>query len=66
MTQYYTPKLTERQYFHVLQAMHSYGYDVLDNAEFDNDKSQLRLHERAEEALMKAQERKPRKSNEQT
>jgi len=38
--------------------MDSYGYDVLDNAEFGNDKSELRLHERAEEALMKAEEKK--------
>ena len=50
MTKYYTPKLTEAQYFHVLDAMLCYG------SEQDNDKSQLRLHERTEQALMKAQE----------
>ena len=56
MTKYYTPKLTEAQYFHVLDAMLYYGYDVSAIAEQDNDKSQLRLHERTEQALMKAQE----------
>ena len=58
MAKYYIIKLTKAQYFHVLRAMDSYGYDVLDNAEFGNDKSELRLHERAEEALMKAEEKK--------
>ena len=56
MAKYYTPKLTEAQYFHVLNAMNCYGYDVSDNAEQANDKRQLRLHEQTEEALMKAQE----------
>ena len=54
MAKYYTIKLTEAQYFHVLRAIDSYGYDVLDNAEFGNDKSELRLHERTEDALRNA------------
>tara|TARA_R100000234_G_scaffold117686_2_gene96598 strand:- start:18399 stop:18572 length:174 start_codon:yes stop_codon:yes gene_type:complete len=57
MAKYYTPKLTKSQFFHVLRAMDSYGYDVLDNAEFGNDKSELRLHEQTNEALMKAEEK---------
>lgn len=58
MAKYYTVKLTEAQYFHVLNAMLCYGYDVYDIAEQDNDKRQVRLHERADKALMKAQEKK--------
>ena len=58
MAKYYTIKLTEAQYFHVLDAMSCYGYDVSDNAEFDTDKRQLRLHERTRESLFKAQEKK--------
>ena len=57
MAQYYRQKLTEAQYFHVLLAMDSYGYDVSDNAEFSNDKSELRLHEQTNKALMKAEEK---------
>ena len=63
MAKYYTLKLTEAQYNHVLSAMNYYGYDVLndydvlDNPEQDNDKRQLRLHERTEQALMKAGEK---------
>ena len=58
MAKYYTPKLTEAQYFHVLNAMNCYGYDISDNAEDTGDVATLRLHERTEEALMKAQEKK--------
>ena len=58
MTKYYTPKLTKAQYRHVLSAMNCYGYDVYDNAEDTGDQKTARLHERTEEALRKAQEKK--------
>jgi len=55
MTKYYTPKLTEAQYFHVLAAMDCYGTDINEGYL----KAQLeKLHERTNEALMKAQEKK--------
>lgn len=55
MTKYYTVKLTEAQYNHVLDAMNCYGVDVYDNAEDTGDQATARLHERTEAALMKAQ-----------
>ena len=58
MAKYYTPKLTEAQYFHVLAAMDSYGVDCLNAFEDMGMKSLYTLHERTEEALMKAQEKK--------
>lgn len=55
MAKYYTPKLTEAQYFHVLDAMDCYGTDINEGYL----KEQLeKLHERTHEALMKAQEKK--------
>ena len=63
MAKYYTPKLTKAQYFHVLMAMDVYGMEITEGYL----KAQLeKLHERTNEALMKAQMRKPRKSNGQT
>ena len=58
MAKYYTPKLTEAQYDHVLDAMREYGGIVYDEAEACGYKSQVKLHERTEAALMKAQEKK--------
>ena len=63
MAQYYTPKLTEAQYLHVLDAMGCYGTDIYEGY---LGKKLEQLHERTTEVLMKAQERKPRKSNGQT
>ena len=55
MTKYYTLKLTEAQYFHVLSAMDCYGTDINEGYL----QAQLeKLHERTTEALMKAQEKK--------
>tara|TARA_S200000501_G_scaffold111231_1_gene104663 strand:- start:519 stop:713 length:195 start_codon:yes stop_codon:yes gene_type:complete len=64
MTKYYTPKLTKAQYFHVLNAIWDYG-ETIKTSQLSN-KNEINLHERTEDALMKAQERKPRKSNGQT
>ena len=58
MAKYYTPKLTEAQYFHVLLAMNLYGTTIHDEAEGTEYTSEIKLHERTEEALMKAQEKK--------
>jgi len=58
MAKYYTLKLTEAQYDHVLDAMNCYSCDVYDNAESTGDQATARLHERTLEALMKAQEKK--------
>ena len=55
MAKYYTLKLTKAQYFHVLDAMGSYGTDVYEGY---LGKKLEKLHERTEEALMKAQEKK--------
>tara|TARA_R100000995_G_scaffold17493_1_gene6932 strand:- start:719 stop:895 length:177 start_codon:yes stop_codon:yes gene_type:complete len=53
MTKYYTPKLTESQYFHLLEAMRCYGSDIYDY----EGEPEIKLHERTNEALMKAQEK---------
>ena len=58
MAKYYTPKLTEAQYLHVLAAMDCYGVDCLNAFKDMGMKSLYTLHERTEEALMKAQEKK--------
>ena len=57
MARYYTPKLTEAQYFHVLDAMENYGVDVYNEAEDTLLEGTVKLHERTTEALMKAQEK---------
>lgn len=54
MTKYYTPKLTEAQYFHVLDAMGSYATDI--NEGYLQEQLE-KLHERTTQALMKAQEK---------
>tara|TARA_R110000796_G_C14214882_1_gene393764 strand:+ start:139 stop:294 length:156 start_codon:yes stop_codon:yes gene_type:complete len=51
MVKIYSPKLTEAQYFHVMEAMRSYGYDAMQCIETEG------LHKRTEEALMKAQDK---------
>ena len=60
MAKYYTIKLTEAQYNHVLYAMNSYEQDLFEEARMleKEETSQTKLHERTEEALRKAQERK--------
>ena len=55
MAKYYTPKLTEAQYFHVMEAMDCYGVDVYEGY---MGKQLEKLHERTKQALMKAQEKK--------
>ena len=57
MAKYYTPKLTEAQYFHVLYAMDDFGNFVYENADTTGYISQKNLHDRTEKALMKAQEK---------
>jgi len=57
MAKYYTPKLTEAQYFHVLLAMNLYGTTVYEEAEGTEYTSETKLHERTNKALMKAQEK---------
>jgi len=53
MTKYYTVKLTEDQYPHVMQAMNSYFYDVSDY----EGEPEITLHKQTEQALTKAQEK---------
>ena len=53
MAKYYTVKLTEDQYSHVMYAMDSYRYDVYDY----EGEPEITLHEQTERALMKAQEK---------
>jgi len=55
MTKYYTLKLTEAQYFHVLDAMGCYGVDIYEGY---LGKQLEKLHERTRESLFKAQEKK--------
>jgi len=55
MAKYYTPKLTEAQYFHVMDAMRNHGVDVYEEAEATGWTKGIKLHERTEAALMKAQ-----------
>ena len=58
MVKIYSPKLTEAQYFHVLDAMGNHGVDVYEEAENSLLEGTVKLHERTNEALMKAQEKK--------
>ena len=58
MAKYYTPKLTEAQYLHVLNAMTEQGRIEYDEFEATGLTKGMKLHERTEEALMKAQEKK--------
>ena len=58
MAKYYTPKLTEAQYFHVIDAMGNHGVDVYEEAESSLLEGTVKLHERTLEALMKAQKKK--------
>tara|TARA_R100000655_G_scaffold28068_3_gene57020 strand:- start:3908 stop:4084 length:177 start_codon:yes stop_codon:yes gene_type:complete len=53
MAKYYTPKLTEAQYFHVMEAMDCYGTDIYNH----EGEPEIKLHERTNKALMKAQEK---------
>jgi len=57
MAKYYTPKLTEAQVRHALRAMHCYEQDLFNDAEYSGNWNtrELKLHERTEAALMKAQ-----------
>jgi hypothetical protein len=58
MARYYTPKLTEAQYFHVLDAMINYGF--VDGPYCLEDtllEGTVKLHERTLETLMEAQEK---------
>ena len=57
MAKYYTPKLTEAQYFHVLTAMSEQGRIEYNQFEESGLTKGIKLHERTEEALMKAQEK---------
>ena len=57
MAKYYTPKLTEAQYFHVLNAMTEQGRIEQDEFEATGSTKGIKLHERTNEALMKAQEK---------
>jgi hypothetical protein len=60
MAKYYTTKLTEAQYRHVLRAMYCYEQDLFNDAEFiGKDKTpELRLHERTEKALWNAEQKR--------
>ena len=57
MVKYYTLKLTEAQYFHVLDAMDCYYGGVQNDADDTLLEGTVKLHERTREALMKAQEK---------
>ena len=57
MAQYYRPKLTEAQYFHVLLAMSEQGRIEYNEFESTGLTKGIKLHERTEEALIKAQEK---------
>ena len=57
MARYYTPKLTEAQYFHVLDAMGKYGVDVYNEADDTLLEGTVKLHERTLETLMEAKEK---------
>ena len=67
MAKYYTIKLTEAQYNHVLDTMDNAYGDVIHDSEtchigeYDRTKfykNRVKLHEQTEEALMAAQEKK--------
>lgn len=58
MAKIYAPKLTEAQYFHVMNAMNSYGVDVNEKAEETLLEGNVNLHNQTLEALNKAQEEK--------
>ena len=53
MAKYYTVKLTENQYSHVMDAMNNYISDIYDY----EGEHEIKLHERTEKTLMKAQEK---------
>ena len=57
MVKIYSPKLTEAQYFHVLDAMGNHGVNVYEEAENSLLEGTVKLHERTKEALMKAQDK---------
>ena len=57
MARYYTPQLTEAQYFHVLDAMDCYYGDVQNDADDTLLEGTVKLHERTLETLMEAQEK---------
>ena len=57
MARYYTPKLTEAQYFHVLDAMGNHGVNVYEEAENSLLEGTVKLHERTLETLMEAKEK---------
>ena len=50
MVKIYSPRLTEAQYFHVMDAMGNHEVDVY-------EEGTVKLHERTKEALMKAQDK---------
>ena len=58
MAKYYTLKLTEAQYFHVIDAMINHGQDVYNEAEDTLLEGTARLHERTLKTLMETQEKK--------
>ena len=53
MSKHYTPKLTESQFFHVLQAIHCYEDAVKNGADMNGSNQIVKLHHATEEALMK-------------
>ena len=57
MARYYSPKLTEAQYIHVLDAMINYGKDVYNEAEDTLLEGTAKLHERTLKTLMETQEK---------
>tara|TARA_R110001583_G_scaffold17740_1_gene71584 strand:+ start:541 stop:714 length:174 start_codon:yes stop_codon:yes gene_type:complete len=57
MVKIYSPKLTEAQYFHVMDAMGNHEVDVYEEAENSLLEGTVKLHERTKEALMKAQDK---------
>tara|TARA_R110001606_G_scaffold123395_1_gene256634 strand:- start:879 stop:1052 length:174 start_codon:yes stop_codon:yes gene_type:complete len=57
MVKIYSPKLTEAQYFHVMDAMGNHEIDVYEEAENSLLEGTVKLHERTKEALMKAQDK---------
>ena len=57
MVKIYSPRLTEAQYFHVMDAMGNPEIDVYEEAENSLLEGTVKLHERTKEALMKAQDK---------
>jgi hypothetical protein len=56
MAKYYTIKLTEAQYFHVLHAIWDYG-ETIKTSQL-SDKNEINLHERTEKALWNAEQKR--------